>query len=1098
MHPGKNITNLICIFLLAATGRLTAVFPDYPSNPFAFSVAEPPYYGTFFAADLNNDGLLDFTFRSVTTLYAYDHWGALMWQVPLAYPCPEINNHGTKHGAADVDGDGRVEVVALDNDANVYILDGETGTVKQIYPLPPLGTDQLACHIAVVNLRGMGDRDAVIQTCDISPELHGWNENAMGYYLNRSLIAMNLETGTVLWRVDQDADPSNGIYEGYWGPAHGSFFAADVDGDGLDEVIGGNLIRADGTVVDLGYPRDWIDIDAPRSYIDHLDGISVGDIRPDLPGLEWVVTNEDNTGNTHHHTSLMNTDGIIWSHQISAAIPQAKEPQQIAVGNYDPANPFPEIWARSRLGGQGDQFYRPYDSQWAWLYDAQGNLYDRVTTYRMVERLPRGFNSHPTEGNKLGIEIPWTIDWDGSPKEYIAGKARYVDGHIGILDVWKTSYQYKLDTVWTTMNRRPNMKAQMLYVADVAGDGREEMIVYDASDGKIRIYANTKPNPHQPKPHKWDDPLYRRLKQNWNYYSPGGYTYTNYPLIADIQISDITASGATISWTTDVPSTSRIAYGPTDRLGGLTEENTALTTAHTILIDSLEKNTPYKIQIHCRNQYGKLGISHIRDLDLLELPPVDLTRISAASQGQVQLTWGEIQDISLFNVYRDTTTGFFPGDANRIGNRIADADPGQTGVQWTDTGEGPPVRFYKVTAASGIHEGDPSEALGVYTYPIVTTEGTDFNLIGLSLETTGLPRASDLMARIPGCNSVARWDASQQGFEQYVPGIPATNFDIQSGQAYYINATLDTAWTLTGRPVRPVYTLIATATSSFNPILLPLYRTDIRTASALAADIPGCNGVARWDAASQAYTDQYDPAVPATDFPVRPGQPYLVNVTANTTWPEHATPKSMPGRKDIAAPAVSHAPHLVWGLLDPSSPAAAFRAYFSDRPGRILTETSPGCGIREGRWQVQCGNFRDGWHPGKVLVVEFLSPEGRILGRIETALSSNPSDRHEAPEAGRGMEHPVSTSLGRSHPNPFNPATTVPYALEREGPVSIRIFNLQGRLVRTLVNRWETAGFREVVWDGTDRSNHPVSGGVYLVSMQAGYFRATQKILLLK
>ncbi len=1097
MFRRMTIGIILCLSFLTVTGQLHADLPTYTTNPFAFAVAEPIFWGTFFACDLNGDSLPDYTYRSETKLYAYNHDGSLLWQTALAYPGPAINNYGTKHGVADIDGDGQVEIAALDNSGNIYIFNGTTGGVEKTLPLPSLGANQIACHIQIVNLRGAGDRDAIIQTCDIAPESHGWNENAMGYYINRSLIAMNLENGNVLWRVDQDADPANGFYEGYWGPAHGPFFAADVDEDGKDEVIGGNLIEENGSVKDLGYPQTWLDSDIPSSYIDHLDGIAVGDIRPDLPGLEWIITDEDNLGFTHYNTTLMSTNGIIWSNELPSFLPEAREPQHTAAGNFDPAKPFAEIWVRSRLGGQDPiKFYRPYDSQWPWIYDNQGNLFPRETTYRMVERLPIGFNSDPTDGNKLGIEITWTIDWNGSQKEYIAGKARFVDGHIGIFDVWKASYIYKIDTVWTTIHRRPNIKTQMLYVADVEGDSREEMIVYDATDGRIRIYANSKPNPNQPKPYKWDDPLYRRLKQNWNFYSPGSYTCSDYPLMSNVQITNITASGATISWTTDEPSTSQIGFGTTNRLGHFSHEDAQLTIQHSVVLDSLAKNTAYKIQTRSKNQYKKLGLSIIQDLSLLTLSSVQMQQISGSSQPQ--LTWQEIEEIPQFNVYRDTLAKFTPKTENRIAEKIQDGNTSLTGVQWTDVTTGPRTRFYRVTAASGIYEGDPSEAFGVYTYPIKTSNGTDFNLVGLPLETSGLSKASDLMARIPGCNSVARWDAASQGYEQYIPGVPSTNFNIQAGQAYYVNVTADTALSVAGKVSTFTYQLISTASSSFNQILSPLNRTDIQTASQLASDIPGCNSVARWDAAVQGYAAQYDPSVPGSDFPVKPGQPYLVNVTANTTWPAGGSPKVAVAFSTQKTSKSSQAPHLVWGNFDPSLSIRTFRAYFVEKPEEVLTETSSGCRLLENRWQVQCGNLKSGWWPDEILRIEFFGQDGEVLSRQDVVLSSNPSDSLNIHESKHETALPRKTALMPNYPNPFNPSTTISYALAEDANVHIQIFNARGQIVTTLVDRHESAGIHQTIWTGTDRAGIPVSGGVYFVSLSTGKHRYIQKILLLK
>jgi len=57
---------------------------------------------------------------------------------------------------------------------------------------------------------------------------------------------------------------------------------------------------------------------------------------------------------------------------------------------------------------------------------------------------------------------------------------------------------------------------------------------------------------------------------------------------------------------------------------------------------------------------------------------------------------------------------------------------------------------------------------------------------------------------------------------------------------------------------------------------------------------------------------------------------------------------------------------------------------------------------------------------------------------------------------------------------------------------------MMGRVVKTLVNRTQTAGFKSLQWNATNNSGHPVSAGVYIYSIQAGSFNETRKMILLK
>ena len=83
-------------------------------------------------------------------------------------------------------------------------------------------------------------------------------------------------------------------------------------------------------------------------------------------------------------------------------------------------------------------------------------------------------------------------------------------------------------------------------------------------------------------------------------------------------------------------------------------------------------------------------------------------------------------------------------------------------------------------------------------------------------------------------------------------------------------------------------------------------------------------------------------------------------------------------------------------------------------------------------------------------------------------------------------------------PNPFNPETAVIYTLKNAGRVTVRIYSLEGRLVRTLVDGTSSAGSHEVRWNGTDNQGRPVPSGMYFVKTESGADRSVVKLSLLK
>jgi hypothetical protein len=88
---------------------------------------------------------------------------------------------------------------------------------------------------------------------------------------------------------------------------------------------------------------------------------------------------------------------------------------------------------------------------------------------------------------------------------------------------------------------------------------------------------------------------------------------------------------------------------------------------------------------------------------------------------------------------------------------------------------------------------------------------------------------------------------------------------------------------------------------------------------------------------------------------------------------------------------------------------------------------------------------------------------------------------------------PFAFSLHQNYPNPFNPTTTIRYDLPSSGFVSLKVFDILGREVRTLISEVQDAGFKSVELDASG-----LSSGVYFYKIQAGNFSASRKMLVAK
>jgi len=281
--------------------------------------------------------------------------------------------------------------------------------------------------------------------------------NAQGYRMGRYVAAYPVERldGPPLWQTDR-----------YVGCAHNGARIADLDGDGRDEVIGSTLITPDGQVKPIFTHRG------------HLDSIFVADVRPDVPGLE-VVTLEEGGGN---HVFLFNKDRVLFqTHHRN------QEPQNAAIGEFDRTRPGLEIWCRSRY----DTHQKPF------IFDAQGSL---IRQYEMDAVAPEGWT-------EKGVEVIASIHWTGEETQMAAAKERHKSGDICLFEPISGKF----------VARFPE-KADRIYVADVSGDWREEILV--VSGRELRVYENPAKNPRPKQPRLWKTAHYARSKMTWNYYSP--------------------------------------------------------------------------------------------------------------------------------------------------------------------------------------------------------------------------------------------------------------------------------------------------------------------------------------------------------------------------------------------------------------------------------------------------------------------------------------------------------------------------------------------------------------------------------------------------
>ena len=123
----------------------------------------------------------------------------------------------------------------------------------------------------------------------------------------------------------------------------------------------------------------------------------------------------------------------------------------------------------------------------------------------------------------------------------------------------------------------------------------------------------------------------------------------------------------------------------------------------------------------------------------------------------------------------------------------------------------------------------------------------------------------------------------------------------------------------------------------------------------------------------------------------------------------------------------------------------------------------------------------------------------RIMAKDHSGNSSNYSDVIEAAILALDDELlPEQYALHQNYPNPFNPVTKIRYELPENANVSIRIFDINGKVVKNINQGNQNPGKRYVLWDATNQAGESVSAGMYLYMIEAGDYISVKKMLFLK
>jgi hypothetical protein len=172
----------------------------------------------------------------------------------------------------------------------------------------------------------------------------------------------------------------------------------------------------------------------------------------------------------------------------------------------------------------------------------------------------------------------------------------------------------------------------------------------------------------------------------------------------------------------------------------------------------------------------------------------------------------------------------------------------------------------------------------------------------------------------------------------------------------------------------------------------------------------------------------------------------------------------------------------------PFDDGAEWYLTFTDLPDRVLTVSGIG-NIPYGMdaWLILDDKSKMHLEDGSAINLPDGVTSARLVIGNESYLKDNES-----------IVVPKAFALEQNYPNPFNPITTIKFALPEPSSVRLEIYNLLGQRVTTLIDKELPAGDYSAVWEGTDDIGQPVASGMYLYKIEAGKYKASKKMMLLK
>lgn len=281
-------------------------------------------------------------------------------------------------------------------------------------------------------------------------------------------------------------------------------------------------------------------------------------------------------------------------------------------------------------------------------------------------------------------------------------------------------------------------------------------------------------------------------------------------------------------------------------------------------------------------------------------------------------------------------------------------------------------------------------------------------------------------------------------------------------------------------------------------ISLPLNPDTPYTASSLAAALKSTIVIQVKDGRFDAYVHA---DLVGTDFSIQMGKGYIVNLMEAKTFNITGKPwgEPVPAAPSISIPAEPWAFVIAGQINGTVLDSGRLRVTNLRTRESIVVSISP-----SGEFTAALVDMsrKSVVAAGDEILTQIISASNTPLTKAKLNIISN-EQIAQAYLLTHLSAKPERTRLLQNYPNPFNPETWIPFRLAENADVNIRIYNLQGRLVRKLnLGKLEAGSYvskkRAAHWDGRNEQGEHVASGVYVVELLGGMFRATRKIAVMK